>query len=347
MSQITTNCATNESVQWELLQGEVRTSTEETFKVSQSSRQVETTSTRSAVIDDTRQRQYRQDHEDGHWYCWWNRRQEIDKFGPVERVQERHTLLVTYRQPSCNHPLRNPNQIAFDCKVKNCIHGSAVTQRECRPRESEKRRTIDSLSTFWRFPKNLKIQHFFSPCLRVVSKQEEHKVTRARHLPFHSGRFNPEQGHRQLRGTTRVWNGKETLLNYTSLFRIGTLHQVYGRTTPSFHQYLDDRSAYQAVTTRSTSAHQILYPKEPLWIKKTLPETSATTTPSANKGRTSLRSASTRHQVSTTSAQSLQRALYRQPSQDSESSITEAVKNISSTRTCIWDTTRCILTNIL
>ena len=47
---------------------EVRTSLEETFKTSQGSRQAETTSTRPEVIDDTRQRQHRQDHEDGHRY---------------------------------------------------------------------------------------------------------------------------------------------------------------------------------------------------------------------------------------------------------------------------------------
>ncbi len=124
---------------------------EESFETSQSSRQVETTSTRPEVIDVTRQRQHRQDHEDGHRYCGGSRRQSIDKLGPVERVQD-DTLYWSRtdgRQPSCNHPLRTPNQIVSDWKTTTVIHGSASVKMERRPRVSEnreKRRTIDSLS---------------------------------------------------------------------------------------------------------------------------------------------------------------------------------------------------------
>jgi hypothetical protein len=59
----------------------------ESLENSQSSRQAETTSTRPEVIDDTRQRRHRQDHEDGHRYCGGNRRHVIDKLGPVDLVR--------------------------------------------------------------------------------------------------------------------------------------------------------------------------------------------------------------------------------------------------------------------
>ena len=87
MRQITTNCATNETPTEHSIRKEVWTSAEESFELSQCSRQAETTSTRPAVIDTTRQRQNRQDHEDGHRYCGGNTRQAIDKLGPVELVR--------------------------------------------------------------------------------------------------------------------------------------------------------------------------------------------------------------------------------------------------------------------
>ena len=60
-------------------QKEVRTSAEERepWVLVESSRQAETTSTRPEVIAVTRQRQDREDHEDGHRYCGGNRRQAI------------------------------------------------------------------------------------------------------------------------------------------------------------------------------------------------------------------------------------------------------------------------------
>ncbi len=137
------------------------------------------------------------------------------------------------RQPSCNHPLRTPNQIASGCKAKNCIHGSAAAQRERRPRAENK---VQGQDTY----------------LFALDDLIQSKATG------------------NIRGATRAWCGKEIDLNHTPLFRIGTLHQVYGRTTPSFHQCPDDRSACQAASTRSTSAAQILHAKEPLRIKKTV-----------------------------------------------------------------------------
>jgi len=62
-------------------------SVEESFEAPESSRQAETTSTRPTVIDVTRQRQHRQDHDGGHRYCGEGRRQAIGKLGPVELVR--------------------------------------------------------------------------------------------------------------------------------------------------------------------------------------------------------------------------------------------------------------------
>ena len=88
------------------------TSAEESFDLSQCSRQAETTSTRPAVIDTTRQRQNRQDHEDGHRYCGGNTRQAIDKLGPVELVRRpTHStghVPTEYRRPATIHQKQPP-----------------------------------------------------------------------------------------------------------------------------------------------------------------------------------------------------------------------------------------------
>ncbi len=164
------------------------------FEASQSPRQAETTSTRPTVIDVTRQRRYRQDHDGGHRYCGKGRRQAIGNLGPVDLVrrsthptgivptEDSRPAIIRQKQPARLH-LTAKRRTTFNVQLL-CI-GSV--DHKCL-RHDEHR---FPLWTFRRFHQNTSIPHFFLSCLRWFRKRGS-KRYRSSNLPFRSGRINTE-----------------------------------------------------------------------------------------------------------------------------------------------------------
>ena len=158
---------------------EVWTSVEVSFETSQSPRQAETTSTRPTVIDVTRQRRNRQDHDGGYRYCGEGRRQAIGKVGPVELVR-RST------HPTGNVPTEDNRPAIIRQKQPARLHLTAKrrTTFNVQPlyigNVDHKRLRIDEhrfpLWTFRRFHQNTSNSTFFSSRFPVVPKQGEQKV---------------------------------------------------------------------------------------------------------------------------------------------------------------------------
>ena len=172
----------------------MRTSAEESFKDSQSSRQAETTSTRPTVIDVTRPRRHRQDHDGGDRHRGKGRRQAIGKLGPVDLVrrsthptgnvltEDNRPAIIRQNQPVRLH-LTAKRRTTFN--VQPMLIGSV----------DHKRLRIDEhrfpLWKFRKFHQNTSIPHFFLPCLWWF-RNRGIKRHRSSHLPFRSGRINPE-----------------------------------------------------------------------------------------------------------------------------------------------------------
>ena len=167
MRQITTNCVTNEIVKWTLLQErsvdicgrdiqgltEFKTSRHDVDKTGgHRHHKAKTVSTRprgrSSIL------WMKQTTSD--WQTWTS--------GVGARNDTLYWSRSDGRQPSCNHPLRTPNQITSGCKVKNYIHGSVTAQTERKPQASEKRRrSLPSQDILKVSPKAFKFNIFFLP----------------------------------------------------------------------------------------------------------------------------------------------------------------------------------------
>ena len=135
----------------------------ESLENSQSSRQAETTSTRPEVIDDTRQRRHRQDHEDGHRYCGGNRRHVIDKLGPVDLVRRpTHStghVPTEYIRPATIHP-KQPPRLHLTAKRRTTFNVQPLRKGRVDHkslRSDDHRFPLDIGS----FHKNLRNPHFF------------------------------------------------------------------------------------------------------------------------------------------------------------------------------------------
>ena len=190
----------------------MRTSAKESFEASQSSRQAETTSTRPTVIDVTRQRWHRQDHDGGS--SLWRRKTTNDwktwSSGAGAEINTPHWERTDGRQPSCNHPSEATSQITSDCKTKNYIQRSAVAHRERRPQASEKRRTsLPSLDISKVSPKHFKFHIFFFPVCGGSGTGGAKGIGQDTYLYTLDELIQSKTtGH--TRGTTRDWCGKET-----------------------------------------------------------------------------------------------------------------------------------------
>ena len=154
------------------------------FEVSQSSRQAETTSTRlEEVIDTTRQRQHRQDHENGHRCSGGNRRQVIDKLEPVELFRG-PTHSTGHVPTGINRPAtihrEHPTRLHLDSKrrttstVQPLLRGNVDHDRLRRDKHSFPSRTLK------RFRKDLIDSTFFLlPSLRQDCRKRGSQGSRA------------------------------------------------------------------------------------------------------------------------------------------------------------------------
>ncbi len=178
ISQITTNCTTNQITPCEhSLRIGVRTSVE-SFETSQSSRQAEDD------VDKTRRSSTSQgkDSIDKTTRIVIETVEESDdKLGPSGGTGAKTNVLywtrTDGRQPSCNHQSRTNNNIVSDYKAKNYIHRSTTVQRELSPRTSEKRPIISSLSDITKTILNSTFFFFFLLFVTGAEpKQGKHKV---------------------------------------------------------------------------------------------------------------------------------------------------------------------------